>query len=103
MKRCALIRKTPLKRTGRLRPMSKAKAAMNERYRDAVNAARVAQLKERGDGYCVRCGRTCIPGPHHTHGRVGENLLKFILICWRPCHVWINEHQKEARKEGLIQ
>lgn len=75
---------------------------MQREYRAAIEAAKERQMRDCGFTYCARCGRNCDPGPHHYRGRIGRALLDFMLICWDPCHLWINGHQKEARKEGLI-
>lgn len=102
-----LLRHTPLKRGGLLAPMSPQKLAIQPRYRAALRDARLAQVAARGHMFCVlpdcpRKGAECFPDPHHTQGRVRENLLIFILVC-RTCHQWINDHQKLAREKGLIQ
>lgn len=97
-----LQRKTRLHSGGRLAPMSAAKRAIWPEYQAMIKTRLQAQITERGYTWCERCKRRCLPGPHHTQGRHGRNLLIFILICWNPCHVWINDHQAAARAEGFI-
>lgn len=38
---------------------------------------------------------------HHTHGRNGENMLKYIYVC-RECHDWIHGNPNEAREQGYL-
>jgi hypothetical protein len=102
IRRKPLTRKNPMKRGGRLKPMSRAKAAMMPEYREAVRAALAAQVDERGHYYCVRCHRRCLPGAHHTHGRTRENLLRFVLLGWECCHEWIHNNARAARAEGWL-
>lgn len=79
-----------MKRGGKLRPMSKAKAAMMPEYR------------RLGYTYCSKCGKRCDPGPHHPKGRRGNNLFDFILIGWDCCHKAIHEAPRAARAIGLL-
>lgn len=101
MKRVALKRKTPLRSGGRLRPMSRAKAAMQPRYRLYKRVAVENQIDEHGCTWCERCEKPGPVDPHHPGGRVGENLLTFFLIC-RDCHDWIHANTKAARVEGWM-
>lgn len=96
------MKKTPLKRKTRLKPMSDKKKAMQPAYRAAVKEARDSQIRGRGHEYCSNCGLTCIPGPHHPFGSVGKNLLRFVMIGWECCHRKIHEQTKRARKLGLL-
>lgn len=96
-----LTRKTPLKRTGKLRPMSAKKKSMQTRYRLYKENAMQRQINEQGCTHCERCGN---PGPvetHHTQGRIGENLLTFRLVC-DACHRAIHANGKKAREEGWL-
>lgn len=98
-----LKRKTPLKRGGRLAPMSPQKLAIQPRYRAALRDARLAQVAERGYQYCTfpDCGRECFPEPHHPEGRIGIKILTFRLIC-RTHHTFIHANGKTARKMGWL-
>lgn len=95
MKRTALKRKTPL------RPMSAKKKAMQPSYRKAYRDAMYAQLEEKGNTYCEKCLSASMVEPHHTQGRIGENLLIFKLLCG-PCHDFIHSNPKIARSEGWL-
>lgn len=102
MKRTALKRKTPMKRSRKPLPrMSAKKAAWQPRYREMLTEARREQQQERGHGYCRRCGRECDPEPHHIWGRIGAWILAFVLIC-RTCHRFIHDNPRKARETGWL-
>jgi hypothetical protein len=101
VKRCALKRKTGLKRTTRLKPASKKHAAALRVYWKAVIEARAKQIAERGHTYCVITGEPCDPDPHHPKGRVGRNLLNFMLIS-RRSHDEIHNYPNAARAAGYL-
>lgn len=92
------IRRSPLKRTGRLRPMS----AKRRRQAKAYSLLRAAYLESHPK--CeLQCGRAA-KDIHHTRGRLGGNLLNtdtWMGVC-RTCHDWIHQHPKEARSRGLL-
>lgn len=96
MKRVALQRKTPLRRSpGKrmrrtcLKRMSPAKASMQREYAQVTEASR------------ERCEKACIPERHHTQSRIGRNLLVFRWLC-AGCHSWVHSNARAARKEGWL-
>jgi len=102
VKRTPLRRKTPLKRSGRLRPMSKDKAAWNRLYVEEKRKRYEAQTADHGFNFCEHCNKpTQSLDPHHTQSRRNENILVFMLIC-RTCHDWIHAHPNAARELGLL-
>lgn len=78
-----------------MRRMSASKSARMPRYRATVEEARKKHL------LCARCRLPEPLEPHHTHGRVGDNLFRFLLLC-RKCHQWINDNTKAAKSGGWI-
>lgn len=98
-----LQRKKPMKRGKPLRKMSAKKAARIPRYRSMVRASKSEQ-RERTGGclVCRRCKSICDDlETHHTHGRSGDNLFIFVMLC-APCHRHIHTHAKQARIDGWI-
>lgn len=95
MKRTPLKRKTPLKRTGRLRQVS-----TKQRERNAKVRARFKELTGC-DPLCERCHKAEATDPHHPRGRRGGFLLFIYPVC-RPCHDWIHSNPTSATKEGML-
>lgn len=104
--------KKPLKRSGRVRRVSKKRARDGKAY----SLLRAAFLQAHP--FCQAWAKiiTAYPqaelpqvGPqatdiHHKAGRYGGNYLNtdtWLAVC-RPAHVWIHNHPKEARKLGLL-
>lgn len=101
MKRTPLKRKTPLKRSAAMNPMSPSKRAIQSRYKAAVRDAMHAQIGRIGFVACERCCKTAAVEPHHPEGRIGDKILIIRLIC-RKCHKWIHENTKQARLDGWL-
>ncbi len=103
MKRTPLKRKTPLKRTGSLSPVSKKRAK--------TNRARRAFVKEELDKrrYCeAHIPEVCTRYSTEIHEPILRSLGGSILdaansvaIC-RMCHIWVHNNVAEAKKLGLI-
>jgi hypothetical protein len=115
----------PLKRTGRLRSVSKKRAKENRQRRSVIE-----QMAEESGGYCQAGstifayriklaaagksdsefqGWTCAGEAHDAHEVVtrarGGSITdpaNILLVC-RPCHNWIDDHPAAASDIGLIQ
>lgn len=110
----SLLRRSPLRRTGRLRPMSKKRQRQAKTY--SLLRAAYLQAHPRcqalglillaGFQVPVRKGDT-IPTAteiHHTAGRTGGNYLNtdtWLAVC-RVAHDWIHANPREARSLGLL-
>jgi len=97
MKRSSLKRKTPLKRGGRLKPVSKKRAKQNKVY----SAVRLEYLQH--NPLCERCGKKA-DQIHHKKGRFGERLNDkdfFMAVCM-TCHNWIHSNSIEAYSKGYL-
>lgn len=93
-------RRTPLKRTGRLRPVSPRRAIVNAAYSRLRITFLAAHPKCQARLACKRGHSRDI---HHVHGR-GSNLLKpetWLAVC-RRCHDAIHDNPKAARELGLL-
>lgn len=93
-------RRTPLKRTGRPKPMSDKRRLQADIYR----TRRLQFLAEHPT--CQACTVESIPSTevHHKKGRTGKNYLDtstWIAVC-RGCHEWIHSHPSQARLLGLL-
>lgn len=87
----------PIKQT-RIRQASKSKGKLLAKYLAAKYAA--AKI-----GGCANCNKTFLRGDldaHHTHGRAGRNILRFVFIC-RSLHTKIHANGKLAREAGWLQ
>jgi len=88
MKRSPLKRKTPLKRSGRLRPVSKKRAKQNATYK---------QVREKFLGnnpICQVCRCKMASQVHHRRGRFGDRLNEvefFLAVCFE-CHERIHHN-----------
>ncbi len=94
----SLLRRSPLKRTGRLRPMSKKR----QREARAYSLLRAAYLKAHPT--CEVCSKATPKDIHHVCGRLGGNYLNpdtWLAVC-RSCHDWIHTHPSKARQLGLL-
>ena len=98
MKRTPLKRKTPLKRGGRLRLVSKKRAKQNKAYSIYRN------LYLNNHTACEICGgKAC--EIHHKKGRFGERLndMQYFMAVCRGCHHWIHTNPQIAyAKDYLI-
>jgi len=91
------VKRTPLKRTTYLNPMSK------KRRKDAIEykALREAFLKELP--VCEVCQKSKSTDAHHAEKR-GKNYLRaetWLATC-RPCHDKIHREPKWARQHGYL-
>lgn len=111
MKRCALTRRTPLRRKTRLRAASPRRArALHTYYRlrkEFLPLHPVCEIWPRLEaagisGREVTCGRNSNQ-IHHVFRR-GPHLLDtgtWLAACPR-CHHWVETHANEARRIGLL-
>lgn len=120
MKRSPLVRKTPMKRGKKLRPVSKDRLASNPEYERSVR-----QWNKREDRQCevyvfedgtvamrdgsdfgsLRCPKPAENRPHHTKGQSKKyrcDISTFMGSCWHPHHEWIDAHAREARRLGYL-
>jgi len=91
MKRSPLKRKTPLKRGGRLRPVSKKRAKQIKEY------AKVRQEYLSLNPSCEICGKSGTQ-IHHKKGRFQERLndKNFFMSVCSCCHQWIHNNPQVA-------
>lgn len=65
-----------------------------------------AELRERADNYCERCGLVFANNAHHRKNRSqgGRDVLSnLLLLCGSGttgCHGWITEHPSESYNNG---
>jgi len=97
------MKRTPLKRTGRINPVSKRRRA-----RDAAYPSSRTAIYERAGGMCeARCSTWCAGGGHQVHhiaGRDGPDphrLDNLELVC-RPCHDFIHSNVEWAYANGHV-
>lgn len=97
MKRTPLKRKTPLKRGGRLRPVSKKRAKQNKEYFIYRN------LYLNNHPTCERCGSKASQ-IHHKRGRFQDRLneMEFFMSVCHSCHEWIHRNPLEAYAKGYL-
>tara|TARA_R100001163_G_C5020040_1_gene163093 strand:- start:609 stop:950 length:342 start_codon:yes stop_codon:yes gene_type:complete len=103
LKRTPLKRKTPLKRTGSLAPVSKRRAKTNRQRRKFVHE----ELSNRI--YCeAKIPNVCNRYSTEIHEPIlrsqGGSILdraNSVAIC-RMCHRWVHDNVGEAMKLGLI-
>ena len=103
LKRTPLQRKTPLKRTGSLAPVSKRRAKTNRQRRKFVEE----ELTNRV--YCeAKIPNVCTTYSVEIHEPIlrsqGGSILdraNSVAIC-RMCHRWVHDNVGEAMKLGLI-
>ena len=103
MKRTPLKRKTPLKRTGSLSPVSKKRAKTNRQRAKFVKE----ELDKRQ--YCEAhipniCSRWATEIHEPILRSAGGSILdaaNSVAIC-RMCHRWVHDNVAEAKKVGLI-
>ena len=97
------MKRTPLKRTGRISPVSKRRRARDASYPSSRTA-----IYERAEGMCeARCTTSCAGDGHQVHhvaGRGGPDphrLDNLKLVC-AACHEWVHQHPEAARRQGLM-
>ena len=97
MKRSPLKRKTPLKRGGRLRPVSKKRAKQNRAY--SVNR----EVYLNYHPACEICGKKATQ-IHHKRGRFQDRLneMEFFMSVCHSCHEWIHRNPLEAYAKGYL-
>ena len=103
MKRTPLKRKTPLKRSGSLAPVSKKRAKTNRARRKFVQE----ELEKRN--WCeAHIAQVCTRRATEIHEPIlrsaGGSILDAatsVAIC-RMCHRWVHDNVKEAKRLGLI-
>lgn len=103
MKRTPLKRKTPLKRTGSLAPVSKKRARTNKQR------AKFVQEELSNRQWCeAKIGGVCTRRAVEIHEPLPRSLGGSILdransvaIC-RQCHRWVHDNVKEACQLGLL-
>jgi hypothetical protein len=90
-------RRHPLKRTGRIRQVSKKRAKDMITY----HALRAQFLSD--NPICQGCQVATATDVHHKQGRTGKNYLD--TTTWAPlcrkCHTWVHENRNEARLQDL--
>lgn len=97
------MKRTPLKRTGRLRSRSKKTEVKYRERRKLV--AELLSTRTRCEAGIQNICTTRSVDVHEvkTRGRGGSILDVENLRCvCRPCHTWITEHPKEAHTLGLV-
>ena len=97
-----LRRRTGLKRTGRLSPISDRR-----RRRDADYRAARTEVFLRADGMCEMftpaCSRVGVEA-HHVRGRVGRLLTDTEWLMWvcRECHDYAHAHPAVSYEKGWL-
>jgi len=97
------MKRSPLKRTGRLRSRSKKTEAKYRVRRKLVEELLSTRTRcEAGiEGICT--SRSVDVHEIKTRGRGGSILDRANLLCLcRPCHQYVTEHPKEAHALGLV-
>lgn len=101
-----LLRRVPLLRKTRLKPVSKKRQAQRKDYEMAK-----AETWSRDKGLCRYCGlgSTCGLGVIDVHHVANQRLYPELrcdpdnmVLLHRRCHDWCHGHPREARKLGLI-
>ena len=97
------MKRTPLKRTGRISPVSKRRRARDASYPSSRTA-----IYERAEGMCeARCTTSCAGDGHQVHhvaGRDGPDphrLGSLLLVC-AACHAVIHANPEWAYGAGLM-
>ena len=95
-----LQRKTPLKRSGRLRPFSNNPRKVERRKLYEKNRDEYFTEHPKCE-ICEKAGRLDL---HHKAGRIGDNYTNkatFMAVC-RQCHDYIHRNPRESRQKGWI-
>lgn len=99
------MRRTPLKRTGRVKPYRDTpRRRETPRWDRAGWEAAGLRLSARSGDRCEICGTS--QGPFERHHRKrrrdgGDRLCNILLLCPRD-HAFVTEHPANARKYGWI-
>lgn len=97
MRSTPIRRRTPMKRSGKLKPVSDKRQDQNAEY------IRLNRLFLAEHPRCQKCGDPSNQ-IHHKAGREGEWLTysPFFMACCAPCHRFIEDNKTEAEKLGYI-
>ena len=87
----------PMDRSSKLKPASKKREKWLEKYR----AKKASDVETQTCPVCGIAGMKGAMDAHHTHGRGGESILRYIYV-HRECHDWIHGHPKQAREKGFL-
>lgn len=85
------MKKTKLRHASKKKQKSLSAYAAKKASDDEIQICEVCRIE--GTKYTLDC--------HHTHGRSGENMLKYVYVC-RECHNWIHGNPNEAKKQGYL-
>lgn len=91
------MKKSPLKRKSKLKPMSEAKKTWHRLYNEKKQKAHMVQA-------CAACAFPAIKWemePHHPKGRQGARIMCYVWLCG-TCHQWIHDNGKLARERGML-
>ena len=97
------MKRSPLKRTGKLRPRSKKTEVKYKERRKIVSELLSTRTKCEAGIKGVCSNRSVDVHEVRTRGRGGSilNVDNLRCVC-RPCHTWITEHPKESHQLGLV-
>jgi len=98
MKRTALKRKTPMKRSGKINKVSVKRKRQNEVYKD-VREQFLSQ-----NPVCQVCKSKMASQVHHRRGRFGDRLNEvefFLSVCFE-CHHEIHQNPKWAYEKAYM-
>jgi hypothetical protein len=97
------MKRSPMKRTGRLRPRSKKTERKYVERRKIVSNLLSTRAKCEAGIIDVCVGKAVDVHEVKTRGRGGSILDEENLRCLcRPCHQYVTEHPKEAHALGLV-
>ena len=86
-----------LEKKTRLKPVSAKRQSWLELYKRQKDGDHIFQMCP----VCAVKGRKEEMDAHHTHGRSGENILRYIWV-HRVCHDWIHGNPNKARERGFL-
>lgn len=109
MKRTAIIRRTPLKRSGKLNPIGKK----GRRDRDEMAEVKaellqlvpwVCEWTGTAPDYGDDCQKKIDLHMHHRHRRSqgGTNTVANILLLCPAHHQWVHDHPEASRRAGYL-
>ena len=97
------MKRSPMKRSGRLRPRSKKTERKYVERRKIVSKLLSTRTKCEAGIIDVCVGKAVDVHEVKTRGRGGSILDEENLRCLcRPCHQYVTEHTKEAHELGLV-
>lgn len=102
MKKTALKRKTPLKRSSKPMKRSWINPVSKKRHKELIIYGQLRDEYMMAHPRCERCGAQS-QDLHHKAGR-GSRLNDVTLFCslCRPCHDWVHAHANQAREDGWL-